>query len=143
MTTFADLVATTTSERTLVAELSDAFGAITLLLAAVGLYGVTAYRVARRTREFGLRLALGATHRDIAGLVMRGALSQIGMGVLIGLPLALAAARALQRQLFGVSPLNVRAFLFGVVVVIGCGLAASALPARRAAKIAPTEALRM
>jgi ABC-type antimicrobial peptide transport system permease subunit len=143
MTTFAGLVGNTTSERTLVAELSDAFGAITLLLAAVGLYGVTAYRVARRTSEFGLRIALGATRRDIAGLVIRSALSQIGLGLLIGLPLALAAARALQHQLFGVSPLDVPAVVFGAVVVIGCGLAASALPARRAAKIAPTEALRM
>ena len=142
MTSFPDLIRTTTSERTLIARLSDAFGAIALLLAAVGLYGVTAYRVARRRTEIGLRMALGATRGDIAGLVIRGAFSPTAVGVLIGIPMALLAARALQHQLFGVSPFHPPALALAAAVVAGGALFASALPARRAAAIAPMEALR-
>ena len=142
MRSFPELIRIRTSEQTLTARLSDAFGAIALLLAAVGLYGVTAYRVAQRTSEIGLRMALGATRGDIAALVIRGACSQIGLGLLAGAPLALLAARALQHQLFGVSPFNLPALVLAASVVGGCALVASALPARRATAIAPIEALR-
>jgi ABC-type antimicrobial peptide transport system permease subunit len=142
MTTFRELIQTTTSQRTLTARLSDAFGVIALVLAAVGLYGVTAYRVARRTHELGLRMALGASRGHIASLVIRGACSQTAIGLVLGIPLALAAARALQSQLFGVSPFNVPILLASTALVVICALAASALPARRAASIAPMAALR-
>jgi hypothetical protein len=142
MTSFDELIAVTASERTLIARLSDAFGAIALLLAAVGLYGVTSYRVSRRTEEIGLRMALGATPARIAALVVGGACSQIGLGVLLGIPLAFAAARALEHQLFGVSPFNAAAFGLAAAVVFACAMAASALPARRATSIAPIQALR-
>jgi predicted permease len=142
MTSLPELVRMEISSQTLVARLSDAFGAIALLLAAVGLYGVTAYRVARRTNEIGLRMALGATRLDIAAMVIRGAVSQAGIGLLVGIPFALAGARALQHQLFGVSPFNVPVFAAAAAVVGACALAASALPARRATAIAPIEALR-
>jgi predicted permease len=142
MTSVPELIRITTSERTLIARLSDAFGVIALLLAAVGLYGVTAYRVARRTSEFGLRMALGATRGDIAALVIRGACAQIAVGLIAGVPLALLAARALRHQLFGVSPFNLPALALAAAVVGGCALLASALPARRATAIAPIDALR-
>jgi predicted permease len=139
---FPELIRITTSERTLIARLSLAFGAIALVLAAVGLYGVTAYRVARRTREIGLRMALGASRSDVAALVIRGALSQTVAGLLAGVPLALLAARALRNQLFGVSPFNVAVLTLAGAVVCGCALLASALPARRATAISPMDALR-
>jgi predicted permease len=142
MTTFSELIQITTREPTLIARLSDAFGVIALLLAAVGLYGVTAYRVARRTNEIGLRMALGATRVDIAALVIRSAFSQIGIGLIVGVPLALLAARALRHQLFSVSPFNLSVLALAAAVVGGCALVASALPARRATTIAPMEALR-
>jgi len=140
--TFREMLRIRTSERTLVARLSDAFGAIALLLAAVGLYGVTAYRVARRTNEIGLRMALGASRRDIATLVLGGAIRQTAVGLVAGIPLALVAARALQHELFGVSPFSPSAFAAGAAIVVSCALLASALPARRATAIAPMQALR-
>jgi len=142
MRSFPEMIEIRTSEQTLMARLSSAFCGIALLLAAVGLYGVTAYRVARRTSEIGLRMALGATRSRIAVLVLRGALTQTAVGVLIGIPLTFGAARALQHQLFGVSAFNLTALAVAAIVVAGCALAASALPARRAASIAPIDALR-
>jgi predicted permease len=142
MTSLPERVRIELSAQTLVARLSDAFGAIALLLAAVGLYGVTAYRVARRTNEIGLRMALGATRANIGLLIVRAAFTQIGVGLLLGIPLALAAARALQSQLFGVSAFSVAPLAIAAVVVGICALLASALPARRAATIAPMVALR-
>jgi predicted permease len=130
-----------TSQRTLTARLSDAFGIVGLLLAAVGLYGVTAYRVTRRRHEIGLRMALGATSRDIAAMVIRGACSQTIIGLLVGVPLAVLAARALQSQLFGVSPFSVPVLLLSSALVGTCAVVASALPARRASALAPMDAL--
>ncbi len=142
ITSLPELVRVEISAQTLVARLSDAFGAIALLLAALGLYGVTAYRVARRTSEIGLRMALGATRVDIAAMVIRGAASQTGIGLAVGVPIALLASRALQHQLFGVSPFNLPVLVAAATIVAGCALLASALPARRATAIAPMEALR-
>jgi len=142
MTSFPELIRVMTSGRTLTARLSDAFGAIALLLAAIGLYGVTAYRVARRTSEFGMRMALGASRRDIAALVVRGALAHVGVGLLLGVPLAAAAAYALRAQLYGVSPFSPPILAVAAVMVIICAFAASVVPARSATAIAPMDALR-
>jgi predicted permease len=142
MRSFPEMIQIRTSEQTLMARLSGAFGAIALLLAAIGLYGVTAYRVARRTSEIGLRMALGASRTSIVVLVLHGALTQIGIGLLAGIPLALAASRALRHQLFGVSPFDAPALAVSALVVAGCAVAAGALAARRAATIAPVDALR-
>lgn len=142
VTSLPELLRITSSERTLLARLSDAFGAIALLLAGVGLYGVTAYRVARRRSEIGLRMALGASRHTIATLVIGGAFRQTGIGLLAGIPLTLLATRALEHQLFGVSPFSVPALAVGAGVVGFCAFLASALPARRASAIAPMEALR-
>jgi ABC-type antimicrobial peptide transport system permease subunit len=142
MASFPELIATTTSHRTLVASLSDAFGAIALLLAAIGLYGVTTYRVTRRTREFGLRSALGATHRNIGALVIGGAASETAIGLVIGVPLALLAGRALRSQLFGVSFASLPVLVVASALTIVAAIAASAAPARRATMVPPMDVLR-
>jgi predicted permease len=126
----------------LIAVLSTAFGVLATLLACVGLYGVLAYNVSRRSREIGLRMALGAQAADVVGLVLREALLLLGLGVGIGLPLAVALARMVQSQLFGVhfaDPLTLAA----AAVVLGLAAAlAGYLPARRASRVDPMSALR-
>ena len=142
MRSFDEQVSIQTSERTLIARLSSAFGFIALLLASVGLYGVTAYRVAKRTSEVGLRMALGANRKDILSLMLRGAFSQVGIGLLIGIPLALAAKHWLTHQLFGISTFDPLSLVFAIFVLGICALVASLLPAGRAAAIEPMQALR-
>jgi ABC-type antimicrobial peptide transport system permease subunit len=114
-----------------------------LILAAVGLYGVTAYAVERRTNEIGVRMALGADRNHVAKLVLRGAFLQILIGLIIGIPVAIAASRLLSAQLFevkGWDPL----VLSGCVITLGvCAFVASIIPARRAASINPVQALRV
>jgi putative ABC transport system permease protein len=124
------------------AAVSGTVGAVGLLLAAIGIYGVTAYAVTRRTREIGVRIALGAGRRGIVRMVLRGGLSLVAIGSAIGLAAAAGASRLLTTLLFGVPPLDPIAFggaalLFGVVALIACSV-----PVRRAVNIDPTEALR-
>ncbi len=141
-TSFPELVRIAERQRTLTARLSEAFGAIALVLAAVGLYGVTAFRVKRRTAEIGLRMALGAARREIAVSILRGACRQIAAGLLLGGPIAVLAARALASQLYGVSPVDPWILGVSAALVAACGVAASLLPAIRASSIAPVDALR-
>jgi len=115
---------------------------VALVLAAIGLYGVTAYRVTRRKTEIGLRIALGATRAQIAAMVIRGAVSQTGVGLLVGVPFALIAARALRTQLFGVSPFDLSILALSAGLVAACSVIASVWPARRASGFAPVEMLR-
>jgi len=142
MRTFDEQVLIQTSEHALIAQLSGAFGLIALLLASIGLYGVTSYRVARRTGEVGLRMALGASRRDILSLILRGAFSQVGLGLLIGVPLTFLARHWLQHQLFGLSSYDPRTLIFAIAVLGVCAFVASLLPAGRAAAIEPMRALR-
>ncbi len=139
---FEEQVKIQTGDRTLIAQLAGAFGLIALLLASVGLYGVTSYRVARRTNEVGLRMALGATRQDILSLVLRGAFSQVALGLAIGIPLALLSRQWLQHQLFGIAAFDPWSLTFAVVVLGLCAFVASVLPAGRAAAIEPMRALR-
>jgi predicted permease len=126
----------------LVASLSAAFGALATLLAAVGLYGVLAYNVARRRREIGVRMALGARAADVIGLVLREALVLLAAGMAVGLPAALGLSFLVKTQLFGVhfaDPLTI------ALAAAGLGLAAGLagyLPARRASRVDPASALR-
>ena len=130
------------NQEKLLSRLTSLFSGLALLLASVGLYGVTSYRVARRTGEIGIRMALGANPRDVMMMVLRGAFSQIGLGLLIGIPLALGAGRLLASKLFGVHGYD-PIVLGGAVAVLGiCALLASAAPARRAATVQPMQALR-
>jgi predicted permease len=139
---FAEQVKIHTSTRTLMARLSSSLGILALVLASIGLYGVTAYRVARRTSEVGIRMTLGATRRDIVALILRGAFSQVGLGLLIGVPLVFLVGRLVSSLLFGVGSFSTLV-LVGAISVLGCcALLATVLPALRAAAIEPVEALR-
>ena len=126
----------------MIANLTLLFGALGLVLAAVGLYGVTAYTVEQRTGEIGVRMALGADRGQVVTMVLRGALFQAGIGLAIGIPAAIGAGKLIADQLFGVKPwdplmLAMAAGLLGTAV-----LAAAAIPAWRAAALDPVEALR-
>lgn len=142
MTTFKEQLNTQFNQEELLARLTSLFGILALVLATVGIYGVTAYSVARRTTEIGIRMALGADRRDVLKMVMRGAMSQIGLGLAIGLPASILAARAAASLLYGVSPYNPICLFGSLAVLITAAFIASMLPARRAASIEPLVALR-
>jgi ABC-type antimicrobial peptide transport system permease subunit len=130
------------NQDTLVARLTELFGLLALVLACVGLYGVTAYAVARRTSEIGIRMALGADRPNIVGLVLRGALLQLGAGLAIGIPVALAGGRLLANQLYGVKSHDPLILTLAAAVLSACAVVAGFVPARRAASIDPMQALR-
>jgi len=133
--------ATLVSER-LLATLGATFAACALALAAVGLSGVVSYTVARRRAEIGIRLALGAPRARIAATVFRDVCVQVGAGLAIGLPIALATGRAAEHLLFGVTSSDPDAYVFGAMVVAAVSGVAAWLPVRRAAAIDPLETLR-
>jgi len=126
----------------LMAGLTGAYGLLALVVAALGLYGVTAYAVARRTREIGVRMALGANRSRVLSDVVGGALVQTGMGLLIGLPLALLMTGALATFLFGVWARDPMVFAEAALVLLVSAAAAAILPAHRASSIDPARALR-
>jgi macrolide transport system ATP-binding/permease protein len=126
----------------LVARLTELFGLLALVLACVGLYGVTSYSVARRTNEIGIRMALGANRVHVVWLVLRGALLQLGVGLGVGIPIALAGGRLLSSQLYGVKSYNPSILILAAIVLTGCALVAGFIPARRAASIDPVQTLR-
>jgi predicted permease len=117
-------------------------GAIGVVLAVVGIYGVIAYFVTKRTREIGVRMALGATRRDVVGLVVRQAAAPVGTGITIGLIAAFATTRLLSNQLFGVTPGDPMTFAVVALSLGSVAFLASLLPAARAAAADPTAALR-
>ena len=120
-----------------------AFAGAALLLAVVGIYGVIAYSVSQRTTELGLRMALGAGARDLTGLVVRNSMSFVALGMAVGLGGAFVSARFLSGQLFAVSPLDPLVYLSVALVLVLAALIASYLPARRATRVDPMEALRV
>jgi len=126
----------------MIATLSGFFGLLALLLAAVGIYGVMAYAVARRTGEIGLRIALGAAPARIKWMVLGDGLLLIALGILIGLPLSLAAGRISASLLYGVQPNDPITLVSTIAVLVALGILSAFVPARRAASIAPIEALR-
>ena len=125
-----------------VASLAGLFGVVALVLAAIGLYGVTAYSVAQRTNEIGLRMALGADRGNVVGMVLQGAFRRILVGLAIGLPLAVGAGYLLSAQLYGVRFWDPLALGVGAGSLAICAFVASIIPARRAASISPIQALR-
>jgi predicted permease len=128
-------------QRTL-ASLAGLFGGIALLLAAIGLYGVTAYTVAQRTSEIGVRMALGAGRMGIVQLVLRGAFQKVLIGLLLGIPLAIGAGHLIASKLFNVAKWDFFALTLAVVSLAACALIAALIPAARAASIDPLKALR-
>ena len=118
------------------------FGMLALVLAAVGLYGVTAYTVERRTSEIGVRMALGANRSNVVRLVLRGAFRQVLIGLAIGIPISIACGHLIAAQLYRVKSWD-PLVLAGSIAALGfCALVASVIPAQRAASINPVEALR-
>jgi len=126
----------------LLASMVGTLGVLGLLLASLGLYGVVAYQVSRRTKEMGIRMALGAERRTIIGLVMRQGMFLVLLGTGVGLAVAAAVTRLIARLLFGISPLDSIAFIGVAVLLTGVALVACYLPARRATRVPPMVALR-
>jgi predicted permease len=137
-----DLVRYSIRQDRLVAQVVTGFGVLALVLAALGLYGVMAYATVRRTSEFGLRMALGAAPGNVTRMVLREAIMLTAGGVIIGLPIALAATRLLEDQLFGVGLVDVPSIVVAIVVLGVSAVVAGYLPALRASRIAPLVALR-
>jgi predicted permease len=130
------------TEERLIARLTMLFGLLALALASVGLYGITSYAVARRTKEIGLRMALGADRVNIVGMVLRGAMIQLAIGLAIGIPIILIAGRLVASQLYEVHFYDPVSILAAVVVLSAAAALAGFIPARRAAGIEPMRALR-
>jgi predicted permease len=126
----------------LIARLAELFGLLALVLACVGLYGVTAYSVARRTGEIGIRMALGADRGNVVRLVLRGTVLQLGLGLAVGIPAVLAGGRLLGSQLYGVKSYDPIILGLSAFVLTACALLAGFIPARSAASIEPIQALR-
>ena len=142
MKTERQQIAETIGKPRALALLTAVSGTIGLLLACVGLYGVVSYETARRTQEIGIRMALGAGRADVLRLVMRQIVVVLAIGSAMGLALALAASRLMGSLLFGIAPTDPLAIGSALALLIGVALAASYLPARRAARLDPTQALR-
>jgi hypothetical protein len=126
-----------------VASLAGLFGIVALVLAAVGLYGVTAYTVAQRTNEIGIRMALGADRPKVIQLVLSGAFKRVLVGLGLGLPLAIGAGRLISAQLYDVSSWDPLALTVAAVALAICSFFAAMIPANRAASISPMNALRI
>jgi predicted permease len=124
------------------ALVSGSVGLVGLLLASIGIYGVTAYAISRRTREIGIRMTLGAQRADVLRMILRQGMSLVAIGVAIGLLLAAAAGRVLGRLLFGLPPLDPLTYGGAIALFAAIGFAACYLPARRATRITAVEALR-
>jgi predicted permease len=126
-----------------VAGLAGLFGIVALILAAIGLYGVTAYSVAQRTNEIGIRMALGADRPNVLRLILGGAFKRVVIGLLLGLPLAVGAGRLISAQLYGVSSWDPFALTVAAGALAICSFFAAIIPANRAASISPMNALRI
>ncbi|HKB77780.1 MAG TPA: FtsX-like permease family protein, partial [Myxococcales bacterium] len=137
-----EVLAASLAARRFPLQLLGVFAALALVLSAVGIYGVTAYAVAQRTREIGVRMAIGASAGAVVRMVLTGALRTVGIGVCIGTAAALAAGRLIASQLYGVSARDPVTFAAIAALLALVGLAASGIPALRAARIDPMAALR-
>ena len=140
--TFEQQIADQFTGERMIARLTLAFGGLALLLAMIGLYGVTAYTVARRTPEIGIRMAVGGERGNIIAMVMRGAVFQIVVRLFVGIPIALLCVRFVRAQLYEITSAS-PIIVFGAILALTlAAIVAGVIPARRAASIDPAEALR-
>jgi predicted permease len=139
---FAEQVKSNFTQQAMVAKLTSFFGILALILASIGLYGVTAYSVERRTSEIGIRMALGANRNNVLRMVMRSAFLQVGIGLVIGIAAMILVGRAMASQLFGVKAYDPVVLTVTVLVLISAACVAALIPARRAAGVEPMRALR-
>jgi predicted permease len=142
VTTLEEQVHGTLKQDRLIAQLVSFFGALALILACIGLYGVMAHGVARRTNEIGIRMALGARGGNIAWMILRETLLLVVIGLAIGIPVAVFAARFISSQLFGLNPTDPAALIGAAVLLTLVALIAGYVPARRASRVNPLNALR-
>jgi ABC-type antimicrobial peptide transport system permease subunit len=138
----SDYIGRTLAQQKLVARLASFFGLLALLLACVGLYGVLSYAVARRTNEIGIRLALGAQRGNVLWLVLREALTLVGVGIFIGVAASLFATRLAEKMLFALKPNDPLTLAAATFLLLTVATLAGFLPARRAARVDPMAALR-
>jgi macrolide transport system ATP-binding/permease protein len=141
--TFDQQIADRFNDSRMIAQLTSLFGGLALLLATIGLYGVTAYTVVRRTSEIGIRMALGAERTRVIGMVMRGAMTQAFLGLIMGVPVAMLCVRYVKTQLYEVASVDLGVMAAAIVVLVIAACIAGMIPARRAASINPVEALRV
>jgi len=139
---YTKVVSADFQQENMIATLTTLFGVLGLMLAAIGLYGVMAYMVEQRTNEIGVRMALGADRGSVVKMVLRGAFSQVGIGLLIGIPAAIGAGKLMTGQLFGVKPWDPVMLTVATLLLALAALLAALIPARRAAGVQPMVALR-
>ena len=139
---YVDVLGGDFQQQDMIATLTMLFGGLGLVLAAVGLYGVTAYTVEQRTGEIGVRMALGADRRSVVQMVLKGAFVQVALGLGLGIPAALVAGHAIADQLFGVRPWDPGVLAMATLMLGLAAFLAAVIPARRAASLDPVEALR-
>ncbi len=140
--TLSEQVLGTFSQQRLIARLTSLFGVLALILASIGIYGITAYNVGSRTNEIGVRMALGAGRRHVLTLILRGALLLIALGLALGVPLSVGAGKFLGSQLYGINPYDPRIIAAAVLALAAAGITAALIPAMNASAIAPVRALR-
>ncbi len=139
---YTKVVSADFQQENMIATLTTLFGVLGLMLAAIGLYGVMAYMVEQRTSEIGVRMALGADRGSVVKMVLRGAFSQVGIGLVLGIPAAIGAGKLMTDQLFGVKPWDPVMLTLATLLLALAALLASLIPARRAAGVEPMVALR-
>jgi predicted permease len=139
---FATQVNTNFAQQEMIAKLTSLFGILALILASIGLYGVTAYSVERRTSEIGVRMALGADRMNVLRLILSSAFVQVGIGLAIGIPVTIFGGRVMANKLFGVTPHDPMVLAITAIVLAIAAFFAAVIPARRAAQTEPTSAMR-
>jgi predicted permease len=142
ITPMSTVIDTSLATERMVAQLSTAFGGLALLVASIGIYGILAYRVARRTREIGVRIALGASRGSVQWMIVRESLALLTIGVAIGIPVALGLSRYVKSLFYGLTPADPWTIAGALAMLAIVSMAAAFLPARRAARIDPMAALR-
>jgi ABC-type antimicrobial peptide transport system permease subunit len=142
VTTLREQLSGALQQEKLIAQLVSFFGVLALLLASIGLYGLMAHGVVRRTKEIGIRMALGAERRSIIWMVLKETVVLVLIGVVIGVPAAIGLSRLIASQLFGTSPSDPITLVGGALLLVGVALLAGFLPARKASKVDPLIALR-